>query len=152
MFSASLRLFREKSAKPYESVRVATAHVSSLLRNVLLEHTRPLIIVSSSVLLVSLLYVFNPTIFQEVWKGYLPLLIFLWLVLLEIALNWNKPLQKPGSFPMGFKAVLTAFSGIAPTIYVLAFFLSDLDQFVLNVGSFAGLSGWFLETSWPISL
>ena len=152
MFSASLRLFREKSAESYESVHVATAHVSSLLKNVLLEHTRPLIIVSSSVLLVSLLYLFNPTIFEEVWKGYLPLLIFLWLVLLEIILNWNRPLQKPRSSLTGFKAVLTAVFGMAPTIYVLAYFLSDLDQFVLNVGSFAGLSGWFLETSWPISL
>jgi thaumarchaeosortase len=152
MFSASLRLFREKSAKTYESVRVAKIHLSSFLKNVLLEHSRPLIIAFSSVLLVSLLYLFNPTMFQEVWKGYLPLLIFLWLVLLEITLNWNKPLQKPRSFPTGFKVVLTAFFGIAPTIYVLAFFLSDLDQLVLNVGRLAGLSGWFLETSWPISL
>ena len=152
MFSPPLRLFREKSAKSNGSVRVATTPVGSFLKRVLLEHTRPLVIVLSSALPISLLYLFNPTMFQEVWKGYLPLLIFLWLVLLEITLNWNKSLEKPRSFPIGFKAVLTVFFGIAPTIYALAFFLSGLDRLVLDAGRLAGLSGWFLETSWPLSL
>ena len=132
--------------------KVTAKHVSSLLRNVLLEHDRCLIVLFSSVLFVSLLFFLNPTLFQEVWKGYLPFLIFLWLFLLEIVLNWKKPLAKSCGFPTWFEAILTASLGSASTIYVLAFHLFDLDQLVLDVGRLAGLSGWFLETSWPISL
>ena len=133
-------------------MRARAKQVSSSLNRVLLEHARPLIVVFSSVLFISTLYLLNPTMFQEVWKGHLPFLIFLWLVLLEITLNWNRPLEESRDFPTGFKAVLTTFFGIAPTIYVLAFFLSFLGQRVLDVGRLAGLSGWFLETSWSISV
>jgi len=135
-----------------KSMRARAKQVSSSLNRVLLEHARPLIVVFSSVLFISTLYLLNPTMFQEVWKGHLPFLIFLWLVLLEITLNWNRPLEESRDFPTGFKAVLTTFFGIAPTIYVLAFFLSFLGQRVLDVGRLAGLSGWFLETSWSISV
>jgi thaumarchaeosortase len=132
--------------------KLTARHLSFLLRNVLLGRARPLIVFFSSVLFISMLSFLNPTTFQKVWKGYVPFLVFLWLVLLEMALNWNKPLEKSRDSPAKFKAVLTAFFGSASTIYVLAFYLSGLDQLVLHVGRLAGLSGSLLTISWPISL
>ena len=135
-----------------ECAKGTARHVSSLLRNVLLEHDRCLIVFFSSVLFISMLFFLNPATFQRVWKGYVPFLVFLWLLLLEMALNWNKSFKNSGDSPTRFKVVLTAISGSASTIYVLAFYLFGLDQLVMRVGRLAGLSGSLLTISWPISL
>lgn len=137
-------------------------------------HVRPLLTLVSFVLPVLTLFILGtflsqnlwsntqrflrPERFEKVWKGHLLLVIFLWLIVLETALNWNKLLERYFKRPKCFTIVLIVIVSIAPTVYVLSTFFFGLDQLIWDLGELVGLGEGFptYETSlivhWPLSL
>jgi len=97
---------------------------------------------------------FNPDSFQLTWKGRAPLVIFLWLLTLELAMTWKKlPIA---SRPPGWLKVFSiSIVAALPTAFVLLKNLTSLNAVLIELGGSlgAGLYGtWFLNYSWPLSL
>lgn len=113
------------------------------------EALRRLIIPFSFTLPISVLYLFNPSSFELIWKGRAPYLIFLWLLFLELALAWKKFTNKPLS--IAAIAVTTA----APTC-LISIFSFALDDEVMELGKLVGVpyqehGQWLLE-GWALSI
>ena len=140
---------------------------SSLLKNIRIGK-RAIVILFSFILPIATLYFLDPPSFQKVWKGRVPLLLFLWLLFLEIALGWEK-LSKESSnalrrfkekfsriksyIPSWLKISVIAIVVAAPTAYVIATFLFGLNEIIVEIGKRLGLvDNWFLEVSWPLSV
>jgi thaumarchaeosortase len=97
-------------------------------------------------------------LFELTWKGRMFLLVFLWLMLVETALEWRKLVnEKPDS-----RRIMAAslICGLVPTAYVLATSFFGFDLTVLRIGQILGIrivtssnEPWdFLHLYWPISL
>lgn len=114
--------------------------------------TRNLIIPISFALSILILYLFDPVSFEFAWGGRTPLLLFLWLLLLELALGWKKLLSGSVDW-IRFRIVAVVIAAVAPTLYVIGAFLFGLDAYVVQLGKLVGVHGkWFLEKSWALSL
>jgi thaumarchaeosortase len=97
-------------------------------------------------------------VFELTWKGRMFFLVFLWLMLVETALEWRKLVnEKPDS-----RRIMAAslICGLVPTAYVLATSFFGFDLTVLRMGQILGIRSvtslnepWdFLHLYWPISL
>ena len=101
-----------------------------------------------------LLYLFEPSSFQYVWRGRFFYIIFLWLYIIEFILNWNHL-----SNPKFSKWRILGYT-IAIFILILYSFLAftDFRSAVIQLGRllnvpFGGRYGdWNLEVHWPISV
>ena len=97
-------------------------------------------------------------LFELTWKGRMFLLVFLWIMLIESAMDWNKFVdEKPKNRCIIIASLICA---LIPTFYVLATNFFGLDLTVLQVGhdvfGVLSVSGanepWdFLHLYWPIS-
>ncbi len=97
-------------------------------------------------------------LFELTWKGRLFLLVFLWIILVESAMDWNKFVdEKPRNRYIILASLVCA---LIPTFYVLAITFFGLDLTVLRIGhdvfkilSVRGANEpWdFLHLHWPIS-
>jgi thaumarchaeosortase len=82
----------------------------------------------------SMLYYLDPGLFEKTWIGRTFYLFFLWLVILEIILDWEKlqkgKLQKVGSLrTIAFIAVL-----LLPTVYMVVANYGGLNLMIENLG------------------
>jgi exosortase/archaeosortase family protein len=97
-------------------------------------------------------------LFELTWKGRLFLLVFLWIILVESAMDWNKFVdEKPKN---RYIIIASLVCALIPTFYVLATNFFGLDLTVLRIGHdvFGILSvrganePWdFLHLHWPIT-
>lgn len=110
-----------------------------------------LIVPLSFILPISMLYFSNPDSFELIWhsQGRAPYVIFLWLLLLELALAWKKIANKWPSI------VAMAITIVAPT-YLTGIFAFALKDEVMELGKLVGApylahGEWILE-SWALSI
>jgi exosortase/archaeosortase family protein len=109
--------------------------------------TRNLIIPISFALPILMLYFLDAVSFESAWGGRTPHLIFLWLLLLEVALGWKKLLTGSTNW------ILFGIVAVAPTLYVLGAFLFGLEAYIVQLGELVGVHGkWYLEKSWALGL
>ena len=96
-------------------------------------------------------------LFELTWKGRMFLLVFLWIMLIESAMDWNKFVdEKPEN---RYIIIASLICALIPTFYVLAINFFGLDLTVMKIGNAVGIlsvSGanepWdFLHLYWPIS-
>lgn len=104
---------------------------------------------------IALLYALRPETFEYVWTGRAIYLLFLWLLVMEIALTWGKPLQKAPS-PSAVRALGASVSLLFPTVYVILTVMLGFRNQIIELGRLLGLPGqyapYFLETAWPFAL
>ncbi len=98
-------------------------------------------------------YLLAPDSFLYAWKGRIPYVFFLWLLLLEFALAWRKISEK-GLGTKKWVAAIAFAAGAAPTVYIIAAFLLGLNNQLVELGNIVGVpsESWFLQYSWPLSL
>lgn len=97
-------------------------------------------------------------VFELTWKGRMFLLVFLWLLLIESAIDWRKIVdEKPKNHKMMLASLVCV---LIPTIYVLATNFLGLDLSLLKIGHYVfgirSVSGTnvpedFLHLAWPLS-
>lgn len=97
-------------------------------------------------------------IFELTWKGRMFLLVFLWILLIESAMEWKKFIdEKPKNRYIILASLICA---LIPTIYVLATNFFGLDLTILRIGyAVFGIRSvtaenepWdFLHLHWPVS-
>ena len=97
-------------------------------------------------------------VFELTWKGRMFLLVFLWLLLIESAIDWRKFVDEK---PKNRKIMLASLvCVIIPTIYILATNFLGLDLSILKIGHYVfgirSVSGTnvpedFLHLAWPLS-
>ena len=97
-------------------------------------------------------------LFELTWKGRMFLLVFLWIIFIESAMDWNKLIDsKPKN---RYIIIASLVCALIPTVYVLGTTFFGLDLTVLQIGHdvFGVLSvrganePWdFLHLHWPIS-
>jgi len=99
---------------------------------------RNLIIPISFALPILILYVLNPLSFESAWKGHTPLLLFLWLLSLELLLGWKKLLNSRDSWTR-FRSAAVIVAAAAPTIYVISTFFLGMDHNIMELGKVFGV-------------
>lgn len=97
-------------------------------------------------------------LFELTWKGRMFLLVFLWIALIESAMDWNKFVdEKPKN---RYIIIASLICALIPTLYIVAVNFFGLDLTVLQIGhdvfgvlSVRGMNEpWdFLHLHWPIS-
>ena len=97
-------------------------------------------------------------LFELTWKGRLFLLVFLWVILIESAMDWNKFVdEKPTN---RYIIIASLVCALIPTIYVIATNFFGLDLSILQIGrGVFGVRGVTAENTpwdllflhWPIS-
>jgi exosortase/archaeosortase family protein len=97
-------------------------------------------------------------LFELTWKGRMFLLVFLWIILVESAMDWSKFVdEKPKN---RYVIIASLICALIPTFYVIATNFFGLDLSILQIGHdvFGILSvrganePWdFLHLFWPIS-
>lgn len=96
-------------------------------------------------------------LFELTWKGRMFLLVFLWLFLIESALDWRSITEEtPKSRSLMLASLICA---LIPTLYILAINFLGLDLSLLQFGRDIGIRSvtpenqpWdFLYLQWPIS-
>jgi len=136
-------------------IRVSTTQID------IKKTARNLIIPFSFIFPILILYILDPSLFEVVWKGRGPLLFFLWLLFLELALGWKKLLKGEITWTR-FKIAAVVVAVAAPTIYVVAVYPLGLRSNIVKLGESIGVPfgsvppgadiGWFTQFSWPLSL
>ena len=108
---------------------------------------RNLIIPVSFASPILILYVLDPGSFEFTWKGRTLLLVFLWLLLLELALGWKRLLSGSVNWTR-FRIVAVVAAAAVPTIYVISTFFLGLDHSIWELGRLLGATRL---RDWPIS-
>ena len=108
---------------------------------------RNLIIPISFALPILILYVLDPHSFEIVWKGRAPLLLFLWFLLLELALGWKKLVDERSAWTW-FRIAGVTVAATAPTIYVVSAFFFGVKDNIWELGELLGAT---VLMQWPIS-
>jgi thaumarchaeosortase len=97
-----------------------------------LKSTPVLLIVIAVALPIAILTIINPASFSQTWKGRTFYLFFLWLLLLELILDWDSFKLK---VPLNNKrTVLLVIASILPIAYVLASNFTAFRSSLLRVG------------------
>lgn len=95
------------------------------------------------------LYILHPSSFQSTWKGRTFYLFFIWLLLLELILNWEKLSQKNLTSLKKPRIIAICISASIPTVYVIGLNFLGLNQIVIKIGKQIGA---FWLGTWPLSL
>ncbi|MHC3129269.1 MAG: archaeosortase/exosortase family protein [Candidatus Bathyarchaeota archaeon] len=100
-----------------------------------------------------ILYVIDSGSFNYLWKGRAPYLLFLWLLLLEVALGWKKLKEQATVWTK--KTVLAAVILLLPTVYSVGLHFG-LQAGIVELGKAVGVPAeqygeWYLTHSWPFS-
>lgn len=128
-----------------------------------------LIVLLAFLIPVSMLYFFDPerdefekSSFEIVWKGRLPLLLFLWLLFLEVVLGWEW--LSSGRVRLSkIRLVFLVFLVAAPTVYVVGKCFFGFGEVVREMGEFFRVPykpyyvdpnhyDWQFKKSWPFSV
>ena len=97
-------------------------------------------------------------LFELTWKGRLFLLIFLWIIMIESAMDWNDIVDKKPK--KRYMLIASLICALIPTFYIIATNFLGLDLTILQIGhdvfGILSVSGanepWdFLHLYWPIS-
>lgn len=97
-------------------------------------------------------YVFNLKsrfLFLETWKGRMFYLFFLWLLVLESIIYWDRIVEKKPKKP--FRIITFFITAAVPLIYVLSVNFWGLDGFITSIGEDFGFTGYVLDFHWPLS-
>ncbi|UCD96909.1 MAG: hypothetical protein JSV35_02315 [Candidatus Bathyarchaeota archaeon] len=127
----------------------------AILRN--LQSTPILLVVLSIVLPMTILFVMDPNSFSLTWKGRTFYLFFLWLLLLELILDWEK--FKVKTFLSSRRISVLVIFLILPTAYVVAVNYLEGRSILLATGEFlripipegVSFTNWF-QNSWVLSI
>ncbi len=103
-------------------------NVTKRVKIVLLK-TFPLI---SFIIPMILLYLLFPASFETTWKGRTYYLLFLWVVMLEVILNWND-LTEGTVFKKTPRTLVYVLALVAPTVYVVIANFGGLNTAILNL-------------------
>ncbi|HXX88531.1 MAG TPA: exosortase/archaeosortase family protein [Candidatus Acidoferrum sp.] len=83
----------------------------------------------------SILYILYPASFEATWKGRTFYLFFMWLVCLELILNWDK-IQKPKvNRTRSVRTVLFIAVLVLPTVYVIASNYLGINDALVNLAT-----------------
>jgi len=102
-----------------------------------------------------LLFVLDPNSFNYTWKGRTLYLFFLWLLFLEIILDWEKLTQKNLASLKKPRIIVMGIMASIPIVYVMSVNFLGLDQTLTEIGKQILTFGHFsLDNlgSWPLSL
>lgn len=135
----------------------------SLLLSKVGENPKSLIIPLSFALPVFIFYFLEPVFFSwthapfdRFWKGRAPLLMFLWLLVLEAILSWKKLSGKLFESPTWLKYGATSAVAAAPTVYAVSMIFFGLYHPIQDLGEFLGVpfkthGSSLIDVSWPLS-
>jgi len=103
---------------------------------IVLLKTLPLI---SFIVPMILLYMLFPASFETTWKGRTYYLLFLWIVMLEVIMNWND-LKEGTVFKKTPRTFVYVLALAAPTIYVVIANFDGLNTAILNTAAQYGMT------------
>jgi thaumarchaeosortase len=102
-----------------------------------------------------MLFVLDPNSFNYTWKGRTFYLFFLWLLFLEIILDWERITQKNLASLRTARIVAMGVTAAVPIVYVIGVNFLGLDQTLIEIGKQI-LTFWHFSLDnlqhWPISL
>jgi len=126
-----------------DRIRVSTTRID------IKANARNLIIPFSFILPILILYVLDPNSFNYTWKGRTLYLFFLWLLFLELILNWEKLTQKNLASLKRSRMVAICITASIPVAYVISVNLLGLNQMLIELGKQIGT---YWHHDWPLSL
>jgi hypothetical protein len=88
----------------------------------------------SFVLPIFMLYVLDPDSFNYTWKGRTLYLFFLWLLFLELVLDWEKLTQKNFTSLKKPRIVVMGIMASIPIVYVISVNFLGLNQMLIGIG------------------
>lgn len=96
----------------------------------------------SSTISIMTLYLLYPESYNVTWKGRAYYIFFLWLVSLEVALNWGKIKAKVNALKSK-RFLASAIAAFLPIIYVLTVDLFEIDRVIIDsFPKYYGMSFW----------
>lgn len=98
-----------------------------------------------------LLYFLYPGSFEKTWKGRTYYLFFLWLVFLEIILNWERLQTNKVNQLVSRRTIAFTILLVLPTIYVFASNFLGLNTAVLDYSKRCGMGSWYAKHM-PLSI
>jgi len=102
-----------------------------------------------------LLFVLDPNSFNYTWKGRTLYLFFLWLLFLELILDWEKLTQKNLASLKKPRIIVMGIMASIPIVYVIGVNFLGLDQMLIEIGKQI-LTFWHFSLDnlqyWPLSL
>ena len=90
--------------------------------------------------------------FDLTWKGRMFYLFFMWLLLLESILDWERIVEKRFAFQNRFRAILACLFAAVPTVYILGVNFLGLKQMILDLGQAIQIRSGAIEGHWPLSI
>ena len=105
-----------------------------------------------------LLYILEPATFEVMWKGRTFQIFFIWLMGLELILDWDSLRESKLHRLNSLRTVLIATTIVLPTLYVVASYYWGLNEFITNwaiqnhvtQGLSSEIALWW-EQSFPLS-
>jgi thaumarchaeosortase len=82
---------------------------------------------------ITILFFLDPNSFQTTWKGRTFYFFFLWFIILELLLDWEKFRSKTFDILKPTKAVVLAVALLLPTVYVIVANSFGLNEAILNL-------------------
>jgi thaumarchaeosortase len=114
-----------------------------------------LVIPFSFITPILMLFVLDPNSFNYTWKGRTLYLFFLWLLFLELILDWEKLTQKNLASLKKSRIVVMGIMASIPIVYVISVNFLGLDQMLIEMGKQI-LTFWHFSLDnlryWPLSL
>jgi len=108
-----------------------------------------LVIPFSFITPILMLFVLDPNSFNYTWKGRTLYLFFLWLLFLELILDWEKLTQKNLASLKKSRIVVIGIMASIPIVYVTGVNLLGLNSMLIELGKQIG-TYWHYD--WPLSL
>ena len=93
-----------------------------------------LVIPFSFITLILMLFVLDLNSFNYTWKGRTLYLFFLWLLFLELILDWEKLAQKNLASLKKSRIVVIGIMASIPIVYVIGVNFLGLDQMLIGIG------------------
>lgn len=114
------------------------------------------LIFTSLIVPISILYYIDAGSFNYLWKGRAPYLLFLWLLFLETIIGWKK-LKGESISLLSRRTMLATAILLLPTIYAIGMSLFGFNAGIIALGTTVGVPSeqygeWFLTHSWLFSL
>jgi len=114
-----------------------------------------LVIPFSFITPILMLFILDPNSFNYTWKGRTLYLFFLWLLFLELILDWEKFAQKNLASLEKSRIVVIGVMASIPIVYVIGVNFLGLDQMLIEMGKQILTFGHFSLDNlryWPLSL
>jgi thaumarchaeosortase len=96
-----------------------------------------------------MLYVLDPVSFNYTWKGRTFYLFFIWLLFLELILDWEKLTQKNLASLKKSRIIAIGITASVPSVYVICVNFLGLNSMLIELGKQIGT---YWHNDWPLSL